>query len=68
VQNDFCNSICQFRTHALQQKLTLLNHLVCAGQNDGWNRKAKRLGCCLIDDEIELFRLLNWQVARLRTA
>src|SRR5205807_1280679 len=46
----------------------LFDHLVGAGEQRRRHLKAKRLGGGEIDDEIELGRLLHWDVARLRPA
>src|SRR6185503_5246336 len=44
------------------------DHLVGTGEQRGWHFEAERLGSRQIDDEIELSRLLDWKVARLRAA
>src|SRR5262249_54089270 len=43
-----------------------LDYLVSTQQKRLWNRQAERLGGCNVDDEIELRRLLDRDVARLR--
>src|SRR6516162_4830463 len=45
-----------------------LDDLVGAGEQSGRNFKAKGLRCRQINDEIELSRLLDWQVSRLSPA
>ena len=44
----------------------LLDHLVGAHQNGGWNLDAHRLGGFQVDDQFEMGRLLDRQIARLR--
>ena len=44
----------------------LFNHLVSDGKDLVGNPKLKRLGGLEVDDEIELGRLLDWQIARFR--
>jgi hypothetical protein len=39
--NDFCNKICQFRTHATQQTSFLLDYLVGAEEDRCWDREAE---------------------------
>src|SRR5215471_10533639 len=43
----------------------LFDHLVGAGEQCGRHGKTNRLGCLQVDDELELHRPQNWQVARL---
>src|SRR6516164_1450841 len=44
------------------------DHLVGAGEQRWWNFEAERLGGRQIDNEIKPGRLLDWNVAWLRTA
>src|SRR5262249_38414713 len=43
------------------------NHLVSSRQHIRRYRQADLLGCLQIDDELELGRLLHWQIGRLGT-
>jgi hypothetical protein len=45
----------------------LLDHLVSAGEQRRWHGDAKRLRGLQIDDQLELGRLLDRQVGRLRS-
>src|SRR5262249_3558581 len=47
--------------------LLSLDHLIRSRQHVRRNRQADLLGCFEIDDELELRRLLDWQVSRLST-
>src|SRR5215471_14540716 len=49
-------------------RLHSFDHLVGAGEQGGRNFKAEGLRCRQINDEIELGRLLDWQVSRLSPA
>src|SRR5262249_39161051 len=51
------------RTHA-----SSFDHLVGAGEQDRGNFEAKRFRGLEIDDELELDRLFDWKVGRLRPA
>src|SRR5262249_22414347 len=57
-----------FLHRALQQPTPLFDHLVGSGEQSGRNFKAEGLRCRQINDEIELSRLLDWQVSRLSPA
>ncbi len=41
------------------------DHLVGAGEHGRWHGDAKRLGGLEGEDQIELVRLLDWQIGRL---
>src|SRR5262249_56674046 len=42
----------------------LLDDLVCPRQQRGWDRQSERLGRLEVDDQLELRRLLHWEVGR----
>ena len=62
------SALCHEQTHAPRQNLRLFDHLVGAGEQCRWDGKAERLGGGEIDDEIELDRLLDREISRLRAA
>ena len=43
----------------------LFNHRIGASEQRWWHRQAERLGGHQVDDQIELGRLLDWNVGRL---
>src|SRR4051812_13730419 len=45
--------------------MQLFNHLVSAGEQRGWNRKAKRSGGLEVDYQLELLWLLHRKINRL---
>src|SRR5215469_695171 len=45
----------------------LFDDLVGAAEQRVWDGEAERLGGLEVDDELELCRLLDWQIGRLRT-
>src|SRR5271170_2211140 len=53
---------------AAQQKGSSFDHLVGGKQQLLWDSETQRLGGREVDDEIELCRLLDWDVAGPRTA
>src|ERR1700694_2280056 len=55
---------CHFRTHAPQQ-LRLFDHLVCYSKHTCRNRKAERVVCLGIDDQLEFDRLLDRKISGL---
>src|SRR5438876_7563190 len=57
----------QEETHAPQQTTALFDHLVGAGEQCRWHNDAKRLCGLQIDHQLELGRLFDRQVGRLRT-
>jgi hypothetical protein len=50
------------RTHAQPQILSLIDHLVGPRLQRERHRQAKRLGCLHVGDQLELCRLLDWEV------
>src|SRR3984893_18401487 len=55
------------RTHALQQRTSLLDHLVGAAEQRDWEGEAKRLSHIEIEDQLDFRRLLDRQFGRLGT-
>ena len=52
-------------THALQQKASLFNHLVGTHEQRHRHVEAERFGGLEVDDQLELRRLLDWQIGGL---
>ena len=61
-------AMCQEATYAPEQTAPLFDHLVGAQQERLRDRQAERLGGRKIDDKLESGRLLNRDIAGLRTA
>src|SRR5215211_2406746 len=64
---DFCNKICQFQTHALQQTVSLFHQLVCACEQCGRHVETKSFGGFEVDHQLEFCRLQDRQIAWLGT-
>src|SRR3984893_11921105 len=61
-------AVCQKRPPAPQQSALLFDNLVSAQQERLGDRQAQRLGGCQVYDEVELGRLLDGDITRLRPA
>ena len=59
--------LCAISDH-MQRSNSLLDHLASEREQLVWNRETKRFGRGPVDDEIELCRLLDRDVRRLRPA
>jgi len=50
-----------------RSKNASLYHLVGGGKQRHWNRETQSLGGLLVDDQLEFGRLLDWNIAGIRT-
>ena len=60
-------SMCSFRRRQRDELAPSFDHLVGAGEEGFGNRKADRFRGFDVDHQLELGRLLNWQITRLLT-
>src|SRR6516162_623138 len=54
--------MCHIQTRAMQQKTSLLNHLLGTREQVGRNFEAQCLCSLEVDDQFEFGRLLDWQI------
>ena len=58
------SEMCQQETHAPQQRISLVDHLIGSGKQRPRNCEAQRLRGREIDEQLEIGRLHYWKVSR----